>query len=96
MRPYKQNNIRLSVVFKEIMKKYNLSGTEIAKISGASFGVANQLLHDKPTSEKFVSNLINRLGIKDKRLMRRLIMAYLFAKFKRVDADLLKRAGFIK
>ena len=96
MKPYKEENIKLSTVFKEIMKRYEMSGEEIAKKCGATFGVANQLLHDKPTSEKFISNLIKNLEIKDDKLIRRLVMAYLYAKFNRVDPEILKKAKFVK
>jgi hypothetical protein len=92
MKPYKEENIKLSVVFKEIMKRYQMSGEQIANLCGASFGVAQQLLHDKPTSEKFISNLINKLNIKDEKLIRRLVMAYLYAKFNRVDSSVLRKA----
>jgi len=96
MRAYKIENVKLSVVYKEIIRKTGLSAEEIAKRAGASFGVANQLLHDKPTSEKFISNLITNLDIKDEKLIRRLVMAYLYAKFQRVDETVLKKAGFVK
>jgi hypothetical protein len=96
MKAYKENSIKLSVVFREIMEKYNMTGEQVAKLCGASFGVANQLLHDKPTSEKFISNLIAKLAMQDEKLIRRLVFAYLKAKFDRVDSSVLKKAGIVE
>ena len=96
MKPYKEESIKLSVIFREIMDQYDMTGEQIAKLCGASFGVANQLLHDKPTSERFISTLVKKLDIQDEKLIRRLVMAYTYAKFNRVDTEILKKAGFVK